>query len=178
MAHHLGVLSDYVKSYQVPLDRMVGTTIPRGAGKKDNERQNIRKRNSKPPRDVSQYGDRIEVEPSQESGAASPYEVIFICDTKATTCYGCKGMVRDKASDPPRPAPYDIFLRHLEHRMFKRRGETNIRISKEPEQVYYHPLRSSAPMASRHNIQIAGAVKSKFAEATKQLLWHEFGIKF
>lgn len=38
VAHHLGVLFDYVKSYQVPLDRMVGTTIPSGAGKKDNER--------------------------------------------------------------------------------------------------------------------------------------------
>ena len=30
--------------------------------------------------------------------------------TKATTCYGCGGKVRDKPSSDPPPAPYDIFL--------------------------------------------------------------------
>lgn len=176
VAHHLGVLSNYVKSYQVPLDRMVGTTIPSGAGKKDNERKNTRKRKSNPPRNVSQYGDRIDVDSSTESDSASPYEVVFVSNTKATTCYGCKRREGDKPSDPPPPAPYDIFLRHMEHRIYRRRGEIKVRISKHPEQVYYHPLRSCAPLASRDNIPIEVSVRSKLAEATKQILWREFGI--
>jgi len=78
---------------------MVRATILNGAGKKGNERRTIRKRKKNPPSDVSQYGDRIDVEASIESD--SPYEVVFIAQTKATTCYGCKGGVRDKGSDQP-----------------------------------------------------------------------------
>ncbi|XP_022780689.1 uncharacterized protein LOC111321932 [Stylophora pistillata] len=54
VAHHLGMLSDYVKSYQVPLARIVGAMIPSGAGK-DNKRKNIHKQTVKPSRHVSQY---------------------------------------------------------------------------------------------------------------------------
>jgi len=106
---------------------MVRATIPNGAGKKDNERKSIRKRKKNPPRDVSQYGDRIDVEASVESD--SPYEVAFITKTKATTCYGYKVRVRDKASDSPPPAPHDIFLRHKECRVYQRSGESKIRIT-------------------------------------------------
>lgn len=132
IAHHLGMLSDYVKSYQVPLKRMVSSTIPNGAGKKDNERKTVRKRKANPPRDVSQYGDRIDVDASNESDTGSPYEVIFVSDTKATTCYGCKGRVRDKASNPPPPAPHDILLRHMECRVYRRRGKQRFASRKFP----------------------------------------------
>ena len=64
---------------------------------------------------------------------------MFIHSTSATTCYGCKGRVRDKPSAPLPPAPYDLFIRHEERRVYNREGETRIRISK-PEMVYYHPL--------------------------------------
>lgn len=138
VAHHLGMLSIYVKSYKVPVERIVRATIPNGAGKKDNERKSIRKRKKNPPRDVSQYEDRIDVEAPIESD--SPYEVVFIVQTKATTCYGCKGRVRDKASDSLPPAPHDIFLRHKECRVYQRSGESKIHITKTPEAVYYHPL--------------------------------------
>ena len=59
---------------------------------------------------------------NEESNA--PYEVVFVHDTKATTCYGCKGRVRDKPSAPLPPAPYDLFIRHLERKIFKRLRET------------------------------------------------------
>lgn len=42
----------------------------------------------------------------------------------------------------PPPAPYDLFIRHEERRVYNRAGETRIRISSKPEMVYYHPLRS------------------------------------
>ena len=77
---------------------------------------------------------------NNESGA--PYELVFVHNTSATTCYGCKGRVREKPSAPLPPAPYDIFIRHKERRIYNRAGETTIRIGANPEMVYYHPLRS------------------------------------
>ena len=50
------------------------------------------KRARNPPRDVSQYGERVEAR--QASGdVSSPYELVFVKDTSATTCYGCKGRI-------------------------------------------------------------------------------------
>ena len=51
------------------------------------------------------------------------------------------------------PAPYDIFHRHKEFRVYRRRGETKIRIS-NLEAVYYHPMRSCTPSASGTNIKM------------------------
>ena len=176
VAHQLGMLSSYVELYKVPVERMVRTTIPNGAGKKDNERKSICKRKKNPHRDLSEYGDRIDVEASVESD--SPYEVVFIAQTKATTCYGCKGRVRDKATDPPPPAPHNILLRHKDCRVYQRSGESKICITKTPEAVYYHPLRSCAPLATRDNIEIEEASKGRLLESNKQLLWREFGMSF
>jgi len=77
---------------------------------------------------------------NKESNA--PYEVVFVHDTKATTYYGCKGRVRDKPSAPLPPVPYDLFIRHPERKIFNCPGETKVRISSNPEMVYYHLLRS------------------------------------
>lgn len=99
----------YTKSYRVSLDQLVQSSIPSGTGKKDHKKGK-RKRTSKPPREVSTFGDRIEPGPSIEKEDDTPYDVVFIKDTKATTCYGCKGNVRNTAAEPPPPAPYDIFI--------------------------------------------------------------------
>ena len=89
------------------------------------------------------YGDRVPVSAKDANEEANaPYEVVFIHSTSATTCYGCKGRVRDKPSAPLPPAPYDLFIRHEERRVYNREGETRIRISSKPEMVYYHPLPS------------------------------------
>ena len=52
------------------------------------------------------YGDRVPVTAKDANEEANaPYEVVFIHSTSATTCYGCKGRVRDKPS-----APFDLFI--------------------------------------------------------------------
>ena len=67
--------------------------------------------------------------PSAEAcGDNTPFEVVFVKDTSATTCYGCKGKVREKPSDAPPPPPYDIFIRHLERRVYRRRGENKLHL--------------------------------------------------
>ena len=68
--------------------------------------------------------------------------------------------------------------RHKEHKVFKRRGEMKIRISKTPEPVYYHPLRSCAPSASSTNIKLEESVVTRLSDSNKQLLWREFGVRF
>lgn len=128
---------------------------------------------------MEQYGDQIDAGPSNvEPETAFPYDAVFISHSKATRCYGCNGRVRNTASDPPPPAPHDMLLRHKECRVYKRRGETTIRITKTPEAVYYHPLSSCAPLASRNNINIEEGVLCKLVETNKQLLWRKFGIRF
>ena len=57
------------------------------------------------------YGDRVPVTAKDANEEANAlYEVVFIHSTSATTCYGCKGRVRDKPSAPLPPAPYDLFI--------------------------------------------------------------------
>ena len=75
-------------------------------------------------------------------------------------------------------SPHNIFLRHKECRVYQRSGESKIRITKTPEAVYYHPLRSCAPLATRDNIEIEEATKGRLLESNKQLLWREFGMSF
>ena len=63
--------------------------------------------------------------------------------------------------------PHNIFLQHKEHRVFKRRGETKIRISKTPEPVYYHPLRSCVPSVSSMNIKLEESVVTRLSDSNK-----------
>ena len=62
--------------------------------------------------------------------------------------------------------------------LFERHGETKIRISKTPEPVYYHPLRSCAPSASSMNIKLEESVVTRLSDSNKQLLWREFRVRF
>lgn len=183
IAHNEGLLKDFVSSYALPLDRLVRSGIPVGTGKKAHERGSKRKRPNNPPRDVSDYGDRVPVvttaDANEESNA--PYEVVFVHDTKATTCYGCKGRVRDKPSAPLPPAPYDLFIRHLERKIFNRPGETKVRISSNPEMVYYHPLRSCTGLddddLATGRLVVPGEVKGLLNKVQLRHLNKEFNLK-
>ena len=130
-----GMLEELVAAYQVPLGQVLQPRIPGGAGKKDNERSRERQRMDRPPRDVSEYGERVEAPTASKE--SSPYELVFIKDTSATTCYGCKGKVREKRSSLPPPPPYDLFVRYCESA--RRNQDPN---SSNPEMVYFHPLKS------------------------------------
>lgn len=77
---------------------------------------------------------------SSFSDVSSPYELVFVKNTSATTCYGYKVRVREKPSAPPPPSPYDLFIRHSEIRVYNRPGDTKLRLSSKPEMVYFHPL--------------------------------------
>ena len=105
------------------------------------------------------------------------FEVVFITNTSALCCYWCNGRVRLKPSDPVPGDPYDIFLRRKEHGVFRKRGSksTALSISKQPEYVYYHPLRSCVP--GKGKIWAELSTKLRFNEKHKELLWREFGLQ-
>ena len=46
-------MSEFLKEYKVPLKKMVVDYVPIGSGKKENEKEMLRKRKSNPERDVS-----------------------------------------------------------------------------------------------------------------------------
>ena len=94
VAHEVGKPDELVAANQVPLGQIVQGRIPGGAGKKDNEGSRKQQHMDHPPRDVSEYGERVEAPTASEE--SYPYELVFIKDTSATTCYGCKGNVREK----------------------------------------------------------------------------------
>ena len=110
--------------------RNIGGFDTASTGKKANERGSKRKRQNNPPRDVALYGDRVPVTAEDANEEANaPYEVMFVHSTSATTCYGCKGRVRDKPSAPLPPAPYDIFIRHEERRVYNRAGKLELELA-------------------------------------------------
>ena len=66
-------------------------------------------------------------------------------------------------------------IRHKEFRVYRRRGETKIRISKSLETVYYHPMRSCAPSASGTNIKMDDKVAGQLSNSNRR---REFGVRF
>ena len=71
------------------MKKMVDDSVPAGSGKKENEKRMSRKRKSHPERDVSGYGDRVGAgqlpKPTEIDDDNTPYELVFIKDTAATT---------------------------------------------------------------------------------------------
>ena len=136
----IGVVDGYVAKYTPDVNKFVRSHLPPKAGKKPGEKTRVRN-NGKKPRHTAGWRDRVAIADSSND-EYSKYTITMVRDTAATTCYGCGGKVRDKPSQNPPPPPFDIFLKRYECRVFKKRGENNLSISKSKEPVYYHPLQS------------------------------------
>ena len=89
---------------------MVQSLIPARVGKKGKERRAQKRKSNEQygSRDVSGFNNRIEVT-VDDTSLTKGYEVVFIQETAALGCYGCKCKIRQKASDPVPGEPYDIF---------------------------------------------------------------------
>ena len=67
------------------------------------------------------------------------FGIVFIKNTRATTCYGCGGKFRESTKSPLPPRPYDIALCRKEFRVFSPAGSFVVKIGKTKENCYYHP---------------------------------------
>ena len=105
------------------------------------------------------------------------WEVVFIRGTAACKCYGCNGSVRRKPSEDPPPAPYDIFLRRREYRVYRKKGSTKMCIAKTKEFVYYHPLKACLPKESSHDdLLMSENTTSRLQASHREVFWREFGF--
>ena len=85
-AYKLKTLEDIILLWEPNLSRQLSTSLPAGCGKKANEKKK-RKRKRTSDRDTSQYSERNVSEDDK-------YHVVFLSETRATTCYGCEQKVR------------------------------------------------------------------------------------
>ena len=182
VASQTGKLVDFLGSYETPLERVVSSNIPSGSGKKDNEKSRKRLRKDHPARDVQEYEERVAAgSQERKDEEEEPYELVFVKDTSATTCYGCKGWVRDKPSLPPPPPPFELFIRHRERRIYKKKGEIKIRITASPEFVYFHPTNAccaglSWSVMREGRFIVDDDTKTLLNSSHKRLLFNEFGF--
>ena len=85
-AYKLKTLEDIILLWEPNLTWQLSTSLPAGSGKKPNEKRK-RKRKSTSDRDTSKYSERNASEDDK-------YHVVFLSETRATTCYGCEQKVR------------------------------------------------------------------------------------
>lgn len=113
----LDILDFLISHYNPNIEQAVLPAMPKESGKKPGHQ--TRKRKSQSARDTRGWDD---IESTQTNNESSIYRVVFVRSTKATTCYGCEGKVRDKPSSDPPPAPYDIFLCRYERQVYHKKG--------------------------------------------------------
>lgn len=112
VAFESGLLYDVCRNYKQSISFMLQSSISARVCKKENERR-ARKRKSNEQygsRDVNGFNNRTEVT-VDDTSLKEGYEVVFIQETSALGCYGCKCKIRQKASDPVPGEPYDIFFK-------------------------------------------------------------------
>ena len=120
VAWYNNCLDSYLSLYRPRLSRMVTSSIPTATGKKEHQKR-PRKRRDNELRDASDYSPLVSDTSvtSGQSGQTDDLEVVFIRDTAAFKCYGWSGAIRVRPSEDPPPAPYDIFLRRKEYRVYR-----------------------------------------------------------
>ena len=154
----------------------MSSSIPIHTGRKDNEKRQ-RKRTSNGLRDVS--GDSAQHIPQDIAAEqkTDDLEVVFIRDTAACKCYGCNGAVRSKPSEDPPTAPYDIFLRRKEYRVYRKNCSTKMCIAKTKEFVNYRPLKACLPKEiTRDELIISVNTRSRLETSHREVIWREFGL--
>lgn len=153
--------------------------MPSGAGLKENEKGRKRTRKThREERSTAGFSERVpSVTPTIPP---DEYQVVFVKDTKALTCYGCGSKLRNKPSDAPPPAPYDLMLKHHERRVYQKKGTIQLKVSRDPESVYYH-VRKTCVLAKcdkilPRNITITEPINEQMSEVHKRHLSREFGV--
>ena len=173
MAWYNNCHDSYLSLCRPRLSTMVTSYIPTSTGKKDHQKR-ARKRRENEPRDASDYSPLVSDTSvtSGQSGQTDDLKVVFIRDTAACKCYGCSGAIRVR----PSPAPYDIFPRPKECRVYRQRGSTKMCIAKSKEFVYYHPLKACVPKEIKSDNLISLRTRDLLLDSHRELLWREFGL--
>ena len=145
--HSIAVAKDrdmllaFLRSWNANLTSMLKDTVPKRVGKKKSDKDPRKRSQFVQHRDLASYtGSRAE----DIGFPTNKFELVFLKDTKAYSCYGCGKQFRAKEDVAPKivpPSPYDIVFRHKGFRSFRRPGSIGLTISKSSEYMYYHTQR-------------------------------------
>ena len=106
-------------------------------------------------------------------------ELVFLTDTNAFKCYGCKKFLRLSGSSPAPPPPDDIVLKVFLIRTASRKGLKFI-FSREEEPTYFHNESSCLKKKQLHlqqdNILIQPETLAMIADEHRNHFLKEFGI--
>ena len=86
VSHHHGNLMRALLSAKIGITDIAIPPEKLQSGKKENEKNKRKKRTT--PRDISTFSDPFQCPEKRDT---SKYEVVFIRNTRSTTCYGCGG---------------------------------------------------------------------------------------
>ncbi len=112
------------------------------------------------------------------------YSLVFVKDTAAYKCYGCKGAIRKNGNDNPPPPPFDIFVTSKTYRHFREKGKNGkagiLHIKTKKENVYYHPQlacigKTRAEVAGK--LVVPEELKFRFTPQHRNVIWNEFGYR-
>ena len=110
------------------------------------------------------------------------YHIVFVNDTTAFKCFGCKGTIRKDGRSPPPPPPFDIFVTTKTYRHYREKSKNGkpgiLHIKTNKENVYYHPQltcigKSRAEVVEK--LMVSDHVKFRLSSVHKNLIWNEFG---
>ena len=93
--------------------------------------------------------------------------------------------MRDKPSNDPPQAPYDVSLCRYERRVYRKKSRfsqsTTLNITTQEEAVYYHPIQKCLSQkfgeGNSDNILVSDNVKSQLLDCHRQILLREFGLR-
>jgi len=175
VAHCEGTFRHIISSWKPNLSRQINRAS-KYVGQKPGPK---RKRHPPVQRQVDAFSERTQVTTNCSN---EKFSVIFLAQTKATTCYGCSGKFRQSASDPPPPAPWDMVLRRKEFRVFQPKGSDILKISAKKEHVYYHVRKQcilkKVESISANDVNIQQDLINRFGRLHKAQLRKELGIAF
>ena len=134
IAFHVGILEHYLIKWTPRNENVLQEIQPNNAGKKKN--QNSRKRKKTSERSTEGYEDKRPAKPIIENNGN--LQLVYINQTRSTTCQGCHKKYRATERSEVLPAPFDMVLGIKIHRLHLDKGSTHWRLSRNNENCYFH----------------------------------------
>ena len=116
----------------------------------------------------------------QSHNAPHPVFTLQWLTGKIKKCYGCTNNIRADSSVAPNP-PYDIVIRYRERRYYKDTGTQMLKLTKNEENTYYHPMQKCIkmkhPLYDPSLLDVPTDVACTLLPVHKSHLLDNFGIR-
>jgi len=137
IAYHLDILEFHLSKWAPRPEIILQEIQPDNAGKKKSQKSRKRKKTSeRQERSTDGYVDKRPARPIIEDN--EKFHLVYINQTRSTTCHGCHKKYRQTERSELPPAPFDMVLGIKIHRLYPVKGSSQLRLSKTKENCYFH----------------------------------------